>query len=279
MRALLTGATGFVGANVLDYLRHKTDIDFSLTETADLLIGIPELGDFDYIINLGSASSVEKSVRMPRSFIRNNIKTMLNVLDYARQHPPKLFLHLSTVEVYNVTNPYAASKACQEAIADAYWRTYDVPVVIVRSSNIVGPGQSTEKFVPKLIDKIRRGEEIDIYTTDGKIGKRVYNTVTNIADAILYLLNNYPTYLEVANRLKTERPPAHFDIGGGEEFDNLQMAEHIAMLLDKPLKYKLVEPAEKRPTYAKSLVTSGVLLDRFGWTPPENIDRGLRWIR
>lgn len=281
MRALLTGSGGFVGKHTLKYLRDNTDIEFILTETEDIVnpAGMPELGHFDYIINLGSASSVEESVKYPAAFIQDNISSMLNVLNYAKDHPPKLFLHLSTVEVYNVTNPYAASKACQEAIADAYWRTYDVPVVIVRSSNIIGPGQSREKFVPKLIDKIKNNEEVDIYTTNGKVGSRVYNTVTNVADAILYLLNHYPTYLEVANRLKTERPPAHFDIGGGEEFTNLEMAEHIAMLLDKTLKYKFVEPADKRPTYAKSLVPAGVLLDRFGWNPPEDFDKGMAWVK
>lgn len=272
-RVLLTGSSGFVGKHVLKYLMEKTDWGIHLTETRDLLSQVPELGTFDYIIHLGSASSVEQSIASPVGFIESNVSSTLGILDYARKHKPRVFLHFSTVEVYNVTNPYAASKAAQEEIVNAYWKTYGVPAIIVRSSNIIGEGQSADKFIPKIINQINRGETVDIYTSEGKQGMRLYNPVLNVADAILFLLNRYPDYK------KGKDFPTHFDIIAGEKLTNLTMAEKIAQKLGKPLHHRLIEPEEARPAYARSLATHGTKLKGLGWKPPQTLNQGLEWIK
>lgn len=274
MRVLLTGGTGFVGNHLKNYLKQNTDWEIVLAKRQDLMKGLPELGDFDYIIHLASASSVEQSIKQPSEFVKDNIIITLNVLEYARTHKIKTFLLLSTVEVYNVTNPYAASKAAQEEIVNAYWKTYGVPAIIARSSNVIGEGQSKEKFVPKLIDQLAKGETVNIYTTNGQEGARVYNTVKNVCSALVYLLGIYP------QPPKNEQDfPIHYDIDGGNEMTNLQMALMVAGKLKTTLKYKFVEPTEVRPTYAKSLVADGVKLTTTGWQPNETLDEGLSWIK
>ena len=159
MAPIITGESGFVGQHL----------------KKDLLPG-------NFIYNLASRSSVEESIRNPQIVIDNNIGCMLKYLEQARRSGDT-FVHLSTIEAARPSNPYAASKAAQEAIALAYFNTYGVRVIIARSHNIVGEGQRADKFVPKLIEQIKVGETVDIY---GK-GSRVYNPVQNVVSGLQQL--------------------------------------------------------------------------------------------
>jgi dTDP-glucose 4,6-dehydratase len=274
-KVLLTGSSGFLGKHLYKYLKQNTDweIDTPIINLVNPYTVYPLGGNYDYMINLASMSSVEASTKDPVGFIQTNTSIMLNVLEYARKYPPKVFLQMSTVEVYNVTNPYAASKAAQEEICNAYWKTYDIPIVIARSSNIIGEGQSPEKFVPKIIHQIKNGETVKLYTSDGKLGSRKYNPVNNVTDALLFLLKNYPYKQPLHKDF-----PVHFDITGGETLNNLTMAKKIAGILGRPLKYELIEPHQVRPTYAKSLVTHGTKLNKLGWRATQSLEDGLSFI-
>lgn len=264
-RLLLAGSTGFVGKHLIRYLKDNTDWEVVCT-TRDLTKGVRNQGAFDYIVNLASISSVEGSIKNPIKVIENNVSSTLRLLDYARLYRPEVFLHLSSVEVSNPRNPYAASKAAQEAIASAYQATYGVPVVIVTSSNIVGPNQPDDRFIPKLIKQISAGETVKVYTHHGDIGSRVYNPVANVVDAICFILQMAQP--SVVNR---------YSINGGENVTNLGLAQRIAKLLDRPLNYELVDATSIRPGYTSEFAQSdpGIV----GWKPPQTLDEGLQWIK
>lgn len=279
-KVLITGATGFVGSNVLEYLKKNTDWDIVSFDFRDRLVNI---GKFDYILNLASESDVQRSIQSPVNFIHNNIDLILKVLEYARKYPPHVFLQFSTEEVYGATNhkewdvqlpsnPYAASKSAQEMIAIAYWKTYRVPVVITNSSNIVGKNQRKDKFIPKIIEQIKRGEEVTIYTSGGKVGKRYWNPVNNVADAIKFILSLEPSMYPDQERLD------RYDLPGGEQMDNLQMAQLVAELLNKPLKYKLIDAESIRPGYNEFYTKAEGKLIELGWKPKETLREGLLWI-
>src|ERR1700694_5334020 len=168
-RVLLTGAGGSIGVHVLrhimqntdwhvvatDSFTHKGDFDritFICRDNPSWLQRITvlhhdlcapfttreveKIGKINYLLNLASRSDVQNSIDDPLSFIRNNTDLMLNVLEYAREAKPDVFLHFSTDEVYGPapkegrghkeweaivpSNPYSASKACQEALAIAW---------------------------------------------------------------------------------------------------------------------------------------------------------------
>lgn len=307
----MTGASGFIGSSVLEYMLDKTDWDFVCISswrhkgnplnikpnqrlsvvTHDLTGVIPDLGEFDYILNLASESHVDRSISDPVAFIENNVSSTLQVLEYARKHPPRVFIQFSTDEVYGATehkewdvllpsNPYAASKAAQEMIVIAYWRTYKVPVVITNSNNIVGKNQDPEKFVPKLIKLISNNEEVTIHASNKKFGIRYYNPVQNIADALLFILNRQPQQyiVEVVPHKQVDRPD-RYNLPGGKELNNLEMADLIAKLLNKKLNYKIVDVEGVRPGYDQFYPKTDGSLTKLGWTPPLTLEEGLAWIK
>lgn len=305
-KLLLSGASGFIGANVLKYLLAHTDNEFTCLAswrhkgdpfrladlnrtyaarvdvvTHDLTGPLPEMGQFDYILNLASESHVDRSIQDPVPFIENNIKSALSMLEYAREHMPQVFVQFSTDEVYGSnspdadieewgtilpSNPYAGSKAAQEAIAISYWRTYNLPVVITNTNNIIGPGQDVEKFVPKIVKAVLRGEEVTIHSCQGVIGSRCYNPVDNVADALRFIL-----CLSVAK----EGRPDRYNLGGGVSLDNLELAQLIAKVLDYPLLYRTMEVEGIRPGYDKSYARAHGRLNKLGWSPPVSFDEGL----
>lgn len=295
-KCLITGAFGFIGSHVLSYLLRETDWKFTAISRSgaglqprvtyvvhDLSEPIPDIGDFDYILNFASESQVEKSINDPVNFITNNVKSTINVLEYARKHKPQIVIQFSTDEVYGAlghkewdvllpSNPYAASKAAQEMIAISYWKTYGVPVVITNSNNIIGEGQRKENFIPKLIEYIKSGKEVPIYTAHGKPGKRYWNPVNNVSDGIKFILGRTPVMYPESDR------PDRYSLGGGKELDNLEMAQLIAKILKKPLKYQLVDAETIRPGYDESYAKTSSNLEKIGWHPIETLEEGLSWI-
>lgn len=308
-RVLLTGASGFIGANVLKYMLKHTDFEFVclaswrhmgnplrlqglgdrvIVVTHDLRGPVPDLGEFDYILNLASESHVDRSIQDPVPFIENNVSIALNMLEYARAHPCLAFIQFSTDEVYGSndanethdsdwgtivpSNPYAASKAAQEAIAISYWRTYGVPVIITNANNIIGPGQDAEKFVPRIVDAIKNGRPITIHVHNGDFGYRIYTPVDNTSDALLFLLEN------VDPSIKVQRP-LRFNLGGGTELSNLEMAQAIARILKRRPQYDYIDVGKKngiRPGYDKRYFGDDSSIRALGWTPPITFEDGLR---
>lgn len=248
-----------------------------------------KIGHIDYIINLASLSDVEASIKNPAEFIQNNVALMVNILEYAREVKPETFIQFSTDEVYGATqtkqdaykewspivpsNPYAASKACQEAISIAYWRTYSVPLVITNTMNNFGEMQQPFKY-PVMIQKaIASGEEITIHGNEnGDIGSRSYIHSRNVADAILFILKQTP-YVHKAGQADK---PDRYNIAGDKQLDNLELAQLIAKLMGKELKYKLVNFHFTRSGHDPHYGLDASKLKDLGWKSPVSFEDSLR---
>lgn len=251
-----------------------------------------DIGPVDAIVNVASQSHVDRSIVEPAFFIENNVALMLNVLDYARLVQPRQVIQVSTDEVYGPapdgirhkewdtilpSNPYAASKAAQEAIAVSYWRTYGVPLVITNTMNNYGERQDPEKFVPMCIAKISRGEHVTIHgTPPNRIGSRFYLHARNHADALAYLIRH-----AVVHPYPQATRPARFNIVGDREVDNLAMAQHIADVMERPLNVEFQEFHATRPGHDRRYALDGEKIAAYGWQAPvgfeESLERTVRW--
>lgn len=230
----------------------------------------------DIIINMASDSAVERSVTDPIPCLTNNYLLAIHMLEFARKVKPRVYYQISTDEVYGEagrtshiewdaimpSNPYAASKAAQEAVAISYWRTYGVPVVITNTMNAIGEGQDKEKFLPKLIWKIATDQQMEIYGEPGAIGSRFYLHAKNMADALIFL-SKYPP----AKYLSSPRPD-RYNVVGDMELNNLEVAELIAEIMGKKLKYRLVPSESARPGYDRRYALDGNKIEKMGWKPP-----------
>jgi len=256
---------------------------------------VKKIGPIDYIINMASLSDVYDSIQNPVPFVKNNVDLVLNMLEYARVAKPTAFVQISTDEVYGPTdgvnkfkewspilpsNPYAASKACQEAIAISYWRTYNVPVIITNTMNNFSEMQQGSKFPAMIQKKIEAGETITIHGSKTDMGSRSYIHSRNFADAVLFILKNCPPYLHTPD---TVDMPDRYNIAGDRQLNNLELAQLIANLMGKELKYELEDSQFTRPGHDKHYGLDDTKLREKGWKSPvpfeESLKQTILWQR
>lgn len=250
---------------------------------------IDRIGGIDEIWNIASNSHVDTSIVEPGPFIQNNVALMTNMLDYARVADVDTFLQMSTDEVYGPaapdyahvewdtiqpSNPYSASKAAQEAICYSYWRTYDIPVVITNTMNIIGEMQDAEKFVPLVIKNLLAGKEVPVHVDkDGNAGSRFYLHARNLADAWVAISNN----LIPARYSAGFAQPDRFHIVGEVEVHNDHMVEMIAEILGVEPKIKKVNFHSSRPGHDLRYALNGEKIAReLSWHHPVPFEESLR---
>jgi dTDP-glucose 4,6-dehydratase len=267
----------------LDIIRH--DLAAPLSDRQ-----IAKLGRIDYIINLASLSDVAASVEDPVPFIRNNTELMLQVLELARKIQPEVFLHFSTDEVYGAapkdstghkewdvilpSNPYSASKACQEAMAISYWRTYNLPLIITNTMNNFGETQAPSKFPAMIQKKVALNQLIQVHaSSDSQIGTRYYLHSRNAADAVLFLLQKTTPHLHDAGQIDR---PDRYNIVGDKQLNNLELAELIAKLMKKQLRYELVDFHSEQPGHDLHYGLDGTKLTELGWKSPKSFEDSLQ---
>jgi len=274
--------------------RHRGRLSFFTHDlTAPLSnVLLDRLGSIDFIIHFAADSNVDRSIREPRQVIENNVSVTLSVMELARSCNPACVIQISTDEVYGPaplshrhcewepiipSNPYAASKAAQEAIAISYWRTYGVPVILTNTMNNIGERQGADKYVPMVIKRVLNEETVDIHSQGGVIGSRHYLHARNHASACLHLLTmGRPSAYESPLR---EPPyadrPDRYNVVGEVELDNLALAKRIATIVGKPLKYNLVDAHSTRPGHDLRYALDGSRMAALSWRPPVAFDASL----
>jgi len=312
-RIIVTGGCGFFGHHLIEHLIKNTDWEiiildklsyatdgfdklrdinvfdnkririFAIDLTLPISEGvIKEIGlGVDYIYHVAANSHVDNSITNPVPFVIENVKITLNVLELARIVKPKLFINFSTDEVFgpapegvffneldshNPSNPYAASKSAQESIGIAYSNTYKVPVITTHTMNLLGERQNFEKFVPLIMRSILLGETMNIHANKDKTkaGSRCYIHCRNVASALLHITKlGYNGYDE-------------WNIAGEQEIDNLDLAQRIAKIMGKELKYEMVDFHSSRPGHDLRYALDSSKLLTSGFSYPKTFDDSLK---
>jgi len=134
-----------------------------------------------YVVHFAAQSHVQNSFDDSLQFTHDNILGTHTLLEVCRKYGKiERFIHVSTDEVYGESmldeneqhktehsvlcpsNPYAATKAGAELIAQAYYHSYSMPIIITRGNNVFGPNQYPEKLVPRFIKLLKEDKKVTI---------------------------------------------------------------------------------------------------------------------
>jgi NAD dependent epimerase/dehydratase len=129
--------------------------------------------EVDIVFHLAALIAIPFSYHSPDSYIDTNVKGTLNIIQAARDNKVKRVLVTSTSEVYGTAqfvpitevhpkqpqSPYSASKIGADAIADSFYRSFELPITIVRPFNTFGPRQSARAVIPTIISQLLNGAE------------------------------------------------------------------------------------------------------------------------
>ena len=254
------------------------------------------IGPVDAVLHLAAQSHVDRSIASPAPFITANVAATVNLLEWARTRPELTHIvQVSTDEVYGSaeegtahaewapvmpSNPYSASKACQEAVAFSYWRTYGLPVVIVNIMNMFGERQDGEKFVPLATRAVLAGDEVPLHGRPGPRGweasSRCWLHARNFADALRWVLGDTTP----ASFPKADRPDRWHV--AGDEADVLTVAQMIAEAAGKRLRYRWADFHSSRPGHDHRYALDASKIAAAGWKPPvgfaESLERTVHWF-
>jgi nucleoside-diphosphate-sugar epimerase len=217
---LVTGASGFIGTHLAKRLLHEgADVRLliryssipvehllgkELRENCQIIRG--DIRDFEavsramngasVVFHLAALVGIPYSYECPAEVFSVNAGGSANVLDAARRQDNCRVVQTSTSEVYgsaqqipmpanhplHAQSPYAASKIAADQLALSYWRSFNLPVAILRPFNTYGPGQSARAVIPTILRQALRGECIQLGNADAT---RDFNYVDDTVEAFL----------------------------------------------------------------------------------------------
>ncbi|GAO01364.1 dTDP-glucose 4,6-dehydratase [Anaeromyxobacter sp. PSR-1] len=311
MNVLVTGGCGFIGSNLvrlllaerpgwrvvnLDKLTYAGNAE-NLADVhgssqyrfvrgdignGELVADVFRTERIDAVMHLAAESHVDRSILAPAVFIDTNVRGTQVLLEAAREHGVKRFLHVSTDEVYgslgptgyftettplDPSSPYSASKASSDLLALAYAHTFKLPVVVTRCSNNYGPYQFPEKLIPLMIANALRDIPLPVYG-DG-MNVRDWIHVEDHCRGLLAALEH-------------GHDGEVYNFGASSERHNIDIVKQVLRHVGKP---------ETLITYVKDrlghdrryAIDATKARTRLGWAPRHRFEEALadtvRWYR
>ncbi len=306
---LVTGGCGFIGSNFIQYIFKKystltiVNLD-KLTYAANLkyLKNIEKnpqyhfvRGDicdkalvgklfqeyfFDAVVHFAAESHVDRSITGAEIFITTNVLGTQILLEIAKTYwqnnfSSKRFIYISTDEVYGSlgekgyfteqspiepNSPYSASKAAADLLVRSYIHTFGFPGLVTRCSNNYGPCQHIEKLIPLMIFKACYNQPLPVYG-DGK----------NVRDWLF--VEDHCRAIDLV--LQKGKVGEIYNIGGNNEWQNIQIVKMILSILNKP--DSLIRYVQDRPGHDRRYAIDASKIAReLGWSPQINFQLGLQ---
>jgi len=306
MRLLITGGAGFIGSNFIHYLLKKypryqiinldkltycgnldnlkdiktSHYKFVKGDISDAKLVRKIAKNVNGILNFAAETHVDRSIINADDFIRTDILGTKNLLEAVKEFKITRYLQISTDEVYGSlargkaseefplapNNPYSASKTGGDLMVRAYYRTFNLPILITRSSNNFGPYQYPEKLIPLFITNILEGKKVPLYG-DGK----------NVRDWI-YVEDNCAAIDLVFHRGKIGEI---YNIGGDNPRTNLEITKSILKALGRD--EKMIQYVKDRPGHDRRYALDSAKIRTLGWKPqykfPEAMKLTIEWYK
>ncbi len=300
---LLTGAGGFIGShlakllvskglNVVAFVRYNSKNDWGWLEHSNVKNEIKVItGDIrdkdsvtdamtgvDTVFHLAALIGIPYSYVSPLAYIKTNVEGTYNILQSAREKGVENVLVTSTSETYGTAqyipidenhplvgqSPYAASKIAADQFALSYFRSFNLPVKVVRPFNTFGPRQSARAFIPTVISQVINGNN------EVKLGN-----LSPTRD-LTYVKDTVSGFFEIAKS----------DLAIGK-VTNIGMKEEISMenlikLIGKVMNTKIdVISDKKRVRPEKSeverlLCDNSKIIENTNWRPKYNLEQGIK---
>ncbi|MBW3599369.1 MAG: GDP-mannose 4,6-dehydratase [Planctomycetes bacterium] len=300
-RVLVTGAGGFIGSHLTERLVELgADVralihynsaarwgwldESPLKDVMEVVAGdIRDAGSVrcamegrEVVFHLAALIAIPYSYIAPASYVETNVTGTLNVLEAARQLETPLVLHTSTSEVYGTArrvpideehhlqgqSPYSATKIGADKLAEAYYRSFNTPVITMRPFNTFGPRQSARAVIPTIISQCLTQ---DVVRLGSLTPTRDLNFVTNTVEGYLYAAACPAAVGRTIN------------LGSGREISVGALAELIADLVGRPVRIEC-EQQRLRPSKSeveRLLADNTLARELLGWRPEVSLEEGL----
>ena len=318
MKILVTGGAGFIGSAVCRHLIGETDCEVvnvdkltyagnlaslkSIEQNARYKFVRADVCDFatmralfdaekpDAVMHLAAESHVDRSITGAGAFIETNVFGTFALLEAARGYLATAasavrerfrFLHVSADEVYgslgdegsfsettayDPSSPYSASKAAADHLVMAWHRTYGLPAIISNCSNNYGPYHFPEKFIPLMILNALESKPLPVYGDGSNVRDWLY--VEDHAQALYAILTK-------------GTPGEKYNVGGGNERTNLDVARQVCAVLDRHAPRAaphagLIAFVPDRPGHDYRYAIDAAKIEReLGWRARESFQTGI----
>jgi len=300
MKILVTGGAGFIGSNFirlmlserpdweivnLDKLTYAANLEnlrdvesdaryrFIQGDICDREAVAKALDGCDAIVNFAAETHVDRSIMEPMAFLRTDVEGTFVLLEAVRDGKAGRLLQVSTDEVYGSiskgavderaplrpSSPYSASKAGGDLLCLSYWNTYETSVVITHGANNIGPYQYPEKVLPLFVTNAL--DEISLPLYGDGLQVRDYTHVEDHCRGILLALEE-------------GAPGEVYNVGAGNEMQNIDMARFLLAELGKP--ESLIQHVKDRPGHDRRYAIDSGKLRALGWAPRYDATEALR---